>query len=649
MCQLRCGLAASTPNNEYTHVISVWESKFDFRCASDKLFRRKFSGGHLIRLFRERKHGSATLLAAGKLQQSASLQKSPASAWALVKPLFLNSDIQIRLVGSLVWTSIQNPLHIFFKMGFLSRLQLDSHSDARRSNADLDPVPPAKRTWRTYNYVLYWISDNMSVAAFRNASSLMEAGLSWKMSLISVTLSQVVVGLAIVLNGVFGSTYRVSFTMQARASYGYYFSIVMILMRMIVGIFWYGIQAYTGGECVRTMLYAIWPSFRNIPEHLPVSSNTTTTFLVSYAIYFILVVPLHLIPIHKLQWLFIVKAISTPIVGLAMMGWMIKTVGLNNSSVFSAGNTIHGSALAWEFLNGMYANIGTWSTLAVNCPDFTRYAKSNRSPYITLLVMPATGCFMTFIGVVLASGSNLLYGEIKWDPLLICDEWTSKGGRAAAFFCGFFLLLAQVSVNIAANSVSAANDMNCLWPRYINIRRGQIIVATLGSWALTPWNILTSGSAFLSFMSGYSVWLGPMVGVLISDFYLVHKKKYNVWELYDLNGIYRYNRWGTNWRAAVAFTCGWVPLLPGFIPTINSKINVAEGMTDLYYIGYFWGTLVTAFIYWLLCYLWPAKETMLEVAVLPDDDMVIHADGEDSAEISSDYELRNRSVEKTES
>jgi len=42
----------------------------------------------------------------------------------------------------------------------------------------------------------------------------------------------------------------------------------------------------------------------------------------------------------------------------------------------------------------------------------------------------------------------------------------------------------------SANSLSAANDMTVLLPRYINIRRGQIICAFLGGWALCPWEIL---------------------------------------------------------------------------------------------------------------------------------------------------------------
>ncbi|KAK9453289.1 permease for cytosine/purines, uracil, thiamine, allantoin-domain-containing protein [Dipodascopsis uninucleata] len=531
------------------------------------------------------------------------------------------------------------PSSFFGKLA--KKMQLSSSDPMRNSNADLDPVPPHRRTWRTYNYVMYWISDNFSPGGYRNAASLMEVGLSWRDALICIAVSQIIIGAVIVINGVSGSTYRVGFSVQSRASFGYYFSYLMILMRMVTGIFWYGINVYTGAECIQSIILAIWPSFRNVRNALPESANITTQMMTAYIVYFVIMLPVHFVPMHKLRWLFTIKAISTPIVGLAIMGWTIHKVGVNGD-LFKQDTTVHGSKYAWIFLAGLYSNIGSWATLGVNVPDFTRYAKSNNSAFITAIVLPATGCLITFFGVVLASGSHILYGEILWDPLLFIDHWTSRGGRAAAFFCAFFFLIAQIGVNIAANSVSAANDLNCMFPKYVNIRRGQIIVAFLGSWALTPWNILTSGAAFLNFMSGYSVWLGPIAGMLFSDFYLVHKRKYDVWELYDKNGIYRYNKFGVNWRAFVAFFIGWVPLLPGFIPAVNSKITVSVGVSHLYDVGYFYGFGATALSYYVICTIWPAKQTMLERGVYPDSDVVGHNEVIDAVEGEIVTEVPNK-------
>lgn len=75
-----------------------------------------------------------------------------------------------------------------------------------------------------------------------------------------------------------------------------------------------------------------------------------------------------------------------------------------------------------------------------------------------------------------------------------------RDNRAAAFFAAFCFSLATVATNIGANSISCGNDLTALAPRYINIRRGQVICAIIGGWILCPWEILASASGFLTFM-----------------------------------------------------------------------------------------------------------------------------------------------------
>lgn len=113
----------------------------------------------------------------------------------------------------------------------------------------------------------------------------------------------------------------------------------------------------------------------------------------------------------------------------------------------------------------------------------------------------------------MTSAGQVLYGEIIWDPLRLIDRWDN---RAAAFFASFSFVLATLGTNISANSLSAANDMTVLFPSYINIRRGQVICALIGGWVLCPWEILASAPGFLSFMSGYTVFLGPFAGMYVA-------------------------------------------------------------------------------------------------------------------------------------
>jgi NCS1 family nucleobase:cation symporter-1 len=111
----------------------------------------------------------------------------------------------------------------------------------------------------------------------------------------------------------------------------------------------------------------------------------------------------------------------------------------------------------------------------------------SRRQYVQLIIIPVSFTLASFVGIAVTSAGITLYGQVIWDPLKLIDHWDN---RAAAFFTSFAFTLGTLGTNISANSLSAGNDMTTLWPRYINIRRGKVICAFLGGWALCPWEIL---------------------------------------------------------------------------------------------------------------------------------------------------------------
>lgn len=135
---------------------------------------------------------------------------------------------------------------------------------------------------------------------------------------------------------------------------------------------------------------------------------------------------------------------------------------------------------------------------------------TNFRQYIQLLIVPFAFTLVGFTGIAVTSAGEVLYGETLWDPLHLVDRWEN---RAAAFFASASFVLSVLGTNVSANSLSAANDMMVLFPKYINLRRGQVICAILGGWALCPWEILATAPRFLNFMSGYTIFLGPFAGM----------------------------------------------------------------------------------------------------------------------------------------
>ncbi|KAG8946456.1 hypothetical protein FRC04_011632 [Tulasnella sp. 424] len=486
------------------------------------------------------------------------------------------------------------------------------------SNKDMDVVPPHLRTWSSWDFVAYWLSDAANVATWNMASSMLAIGLSWRQVLPAIAVGHFIIAIVITLNGTIGAQLHVPFPVVNRSSFGFYFAYFSIISRAILAMFWFGIQTTTGGECVYQMLKAIWPSIQHLPNHLPENASITTSAMMCYFLYWIIQLPLLLVPVHKIRWLFNIKSIIVPACWLSMFIWALaKTGGASGTSIYSQPATIHGSKAVWAWFGAVNSALGNFATLGVNIPDFTRFARSPRAQYAQMLVIPVAFTFFAFIGLTVTSSGYEIYGKgYLWDPLTLIDQWDN---RAAAFFASFCFALATVATNIGANSISCANDLTALAPRYINIRRGQVICALIGGWVLCPWEILASAIGFLTFMGGYTIVLGPISAIMIVDYYLVHKKKIDTPSLYRPKGRYRYTG-GVNMRALAAIIVAVPPNLPGLINAINPKIDVGGGIYP-YNIAYLLGFTLAGTVYYTLSIVFPPTETLLDAPITGEDEV----------------------------
>ncbi|CZR41770.1 hypothetical protein LB506_003811 [Fusarium annulatum] len=535
-------------------------------------------------------------------------------------------------------TSDSEPAHVGAvrrrRFGFNFSLEVDQEPSSfapskNLSNADFDPIPPSKRTWNWGAYVAYWMADAWAVSNWEVASSMIAVGLSWRMAIGACVLGNFLMGLVITCNGRIGAILHTPFPVLSRMPFGYYFSYFVVLSRCVLAIVWLGVQTTTGGQCMTVLLTAIWPSFANIPNHIPESEGITTAGMCGFVLYFLLQLPFLCIPYTKVQYFFAFKSIIAPIVFLAVFGDTLHKAGgtISHSTVISKGTTIHGATLAWAFFNNLNGVLGNYSTLGLNIADFSRYANKPSAQNVQAIVIPFIFTIVGLLGIFTAAASQSAYGEVLWNPIDIINLWMksgSSGGRAAAAFAAIGLIIVTLGINISANSISAANDLMAFAPRYINIRRGQILAAIIGSWAFVPWKILASAQKFIAFLNGYTIFLGPMTSILMTDYYILRRGKVSVPDMYDFHGIYRYSqKWGTNWRAVVAFFIGCTPPLPGFIDNIvqagGGHTGVSLGGQHLFYIGYIYSFLSAGIFYYLLNHFFPAPESMVEYAITGED------------------------------
>jgi NCS1 family nucleobase:cation symporter-1 len=222
------------------------------------------------------------------------------------------------------------------------------------------------------------------------------------------------------------------------------------------------------------------------------------------------------------------------------------------------------------FVPSLTAMIGFWATLSLNMPDFTRFGRSQREQVIGQTVaLPTTMFVFAAMGVLITSATAIIYGEVIWDPIKLIGRFSNPLVIAVSMFTA---VVATLSVNIAANVVSPANDFANAFPRLITFKTGGLITGIVGI-AIQPWRLLADPSGYIfNWLLGYSGGLGSIAGVLIADYWIVRKRNLALEDLYIPNG--RYGRWNPPGIVATLGGCGlaWIGLV---VPTLRPLYDYA--------------------------------------------------------------------------
>lgn len=448
-------------------------------------------------------------------------------------------------------------------------------------------------------------------------SSAVALGLNPGLAMAASAIGNVMVMVPCAMNGWLGARWGLNFPIIARSSFGMWGAYFACVVRAIVCVVWYGVQCSLGGNAVRCMVEAIWPSFKTWHQNsLLASADVTAPDLLCFVIFWLVSLPCLYLSIPTLRWVMLVKIVLMPFLWVALFTWAI-TASHGLGPLFSIPNKMTGDwTIAYAFFYTITASISGNATFAINMPDITRYARTPLSAYLpTVICLPICITLTELLGCVMAASAQVLYGTVLWNPLSVVTLWTNRPGK---FFVGFLFAFANVATNVTGNSIPFANDVTNLLPRYLNIRRGQFLCAILG-FAICPWLIQARAGRFLAFLNGYSVFMGPLLGVLISDYFIVRRMRgFNVYHLYKHHGLYWFTV-GLNWRAFAAFVTGVAPLLPGLIHAINPSIgHIRKGILNFYSMSWFDGFMLAGIAYSLLCWVFPfSMET-------EDEDKAVH-------------------------
>ncbi|XP_030453793.1 purine-uracil permease NCS1 [Syzygium oleosum] len=467
--------------------------------------------------------------------------------------------------------------------------------DPTLTNDDLRPTTASERTFSGWEMASLWIGLVVGVPSYYLAGSLVDLGMAWWQGIATVVAANAILLVPLVLTGHPGARYGVPFPVLARSSFGVRGAHVPTLLRALVGCGWYGIETWIGGEAIflllpgslkQSSLSQLWPWLGTSP--------------LEFACFIAFWLAQLTIVLKGMEGIRQLEKYSAPILialTSCLFAWAyVKAGGLGHMLAMSSKLS---SSQFWAlFFPSLTANISFWATLALNIPDFTRYAKSQRDQVVGQAGLPLFMGLFTFVGLAATSSTEAIFGRVISNPIQLLGQ---IGGLATTVLAILGISLATITTNIAANVVAPANALVNLSPSWFTFRRGALITALVGI-AFQPWRLLQSSESFVyTWLVGYSALLGPIGGIILADYYLVRNTELSIKDLYTLSpyGAYYYSG-GYNLAAMASLVVGILPVIPGFLQKVGALSVIPDAFVVIYNNAWFFSFFLAGFLYRVL-------------------------------------------------
>jgi nucleobase:cation symporter-1, NCS1 family len=458
-----------------------------------------------------------------------------------------------------------------------------------------DLAPATERKWGVFSIFNVWTSDVHSLWGYYLAASLFLLCGSFVNFIIAIGLSSLVIYFLMNLIGYAGVKTGVPYPVLARASFGIWGANVPALVRAIVACFWYGAQTAAASGAIVALLTRTdaFMAFHKSTHVLGHSGLEVICFVVVWALQ-LLIIQKGMETVRRFQ------DFAGPAVWVMML---ILAVGLCvKAGGFSFDHQIPQDVLLRETKDAgvtgepgsfwaLMAVGATWITyfaaLYLNFCDFSRFARDKAT--ITkgnLWGLPINLILFSLVAGITTIAAFKVYGEVMLHPEQISAKFDSW---FLALLAALTFAVATLGINVVANFVSPAFDFANVFPKAIDFKKGGYIAAgiALVLYPFAPWE----GNA-ATFVGAIGATMGPLLGVILVDYYLVHRGDIDVKALYVENGQYRFQG-GFNVRAFVAAGVG--ALFSSILPNFTTWLPSWWGTY-----GWFFGVAIAGATYYVL-------------------------------------------------
>ena len=425
-----------------------------------------------------------------------------------------------------------------------------------KENPDLLPTPLSQRKYTPWTFTMMMFSMNTCIPMFFLGPIGAQVGLNLWQALLGALIGNLAAVVVMYLNGIPGVRQGINYPVQLRGSFGWKGIHIPVILRGISGTMWFGVEAWAGSLALMMIVLSIG----GVPKDA-ITATAVKYLLIALVVYlgsFVAVMWFGLKGIGKMaDWggplmlLYFIWLVVYLATGKQFSGNIPKLM-VSTASVFSL-----------NFLIYLAVQTNWWATVALNISDLSRGINPKK---------PQAFWLGLFIGVVLCQvvGTGLGYAAVALTgsilPQDIIVQYTP--GLIPALIGLIFAFVAPWSTDMTANSPALINIMMSTFKARWKLA---VVLASVVAFFVAPWWAVGNGQAYVNYIQGwagnYGILLGPIAGIMVASYWVVHKKHYDMQKLYTAGKDGYWYSGGWSWAAYVSLLLTWVCCYLIAIPT----------------------------------------------------------------------------------
>lgn len=391
------------------------------------------------------------------------------------------------------------------------------NADAAAQTDSLRPLGPEDRKLGTFGYGALWVGDGVNMGNMTLGASVIAYGVAtlniWQ-TMAAALIAIGIISTIFALNDRAGYRTGIPYVTQLKMSFGDKGTLVSSLLRAVPAVIWYGIQSWIGGTALN--------------EIFKIASNgAIDNVFIAFLILIVIQILLSMKGFHSIKW---VESVAS----VVLMGIVI--------TVFIILVKDHGDAVrdTWINTSGTWGIpfwgfvmvfLGNYAAIFLSAADYSRelnagYSDTKRGLLYFLPIVVSYGSVIA-VGAMLASATGFTNPALGL-PALFDNVYIE-------LFIAVFIVFGAIAVNMVANIITPTYVIQLFTK--LNYKVAVTITGILAM-ASFPWLLVQDDNAkgLDMFVLIYSAFLGPMVAILLVEYYLLRKQKIDVDELYKKEG-----------------------------------------------------------------------------------------------------------------